>query len=117
MAVERFNGTVLDEFFRIKMRETFYESVTAFQVDLDTWLRHYNTTTPTASISDIETRVGGPSKPLTCSKPRRLSGQPIGPTGPDDLSAVSQCSNDEATGPKGDRRIIIPDWIRSGSTR
>ena len=46
MAVERFNGTVLDEFFRIKMRETFYESVTAFQVDLDTWLHHYNTDRP-----------------------------------------------------------------------
>ena len=46
MAVERFNGTVLDEFFRIKMRETFYESVTAFQIDLDTWLHHYNTNRP-----------------------------------------------------------------------
>ena len=32
--VERFNGTVLDEFFRIKMRET-YESVEALQADLD----------------------------------------------------------------------------------
>ena len=25
--VERFNGTVLDEFFRVKLRETFYDSV------------------------------------------------------------------------------------------
>ena len=36
--VERFNGTVLDEFFRLKMRETFYESVEALQDDLDAWL-------------------------------------------------------------------------------
>ena len=41
--VERFNGTVLDEFFRIKMRETFYESVEALQADLDAWLHRYNT--------------------------------------------------------------------------
>lgn len=44
--VERFNGTVLDEFFRIRMRETFYESVEALQADLDAWLVHYNTERP-----------------------------------------------------------------------
>ncbi|RAI22446.1 IS481 family transposase [Rhodobium orientis] len=44
--VERFNGTVLDEFFRVKMRETFYESVDALQADLDAWLVHYNTERP-----------------------------------------------------------------------
>lgn len=43
---ERFNGTVLDEFFRLKMRETFYESVEALQADLDAWLVHYNTERP-----------------------------------------------------------------------
>lgn len=40
--VERFNRTVLDEFFRIAFREKFYESVEALQADLDTWLHHYN---------------------------------------------------------------------------
>jgi len=44
--VERFNGTVLNEFFRVKMRETFYESVEALQADLDAWLVHYNTERP-----------------------------------------------------------------------
>ena len=44
--VERFNGTVLDEFFRVKMRETFYASVEALQDDLDAWLVHYNTERP-----------------------------------------------------------------------
>jgi transposase InsO family protein len=41
--VERFNGTVLDEFFRIAFRRKMYESVEVLQVDLDTWLVHYNT--------------------------------------------------------------------------
>ncbi|PPB80343.1 integrase-like protein [Albidovulum inexpectatum] len=44
--VERFNRTVLDEFFRVKMRETFYETVEALQADLDAWLVHYNTERP-----------------------------------------------------------------------
>jgi transposase InsO family protein len=44
--VERFNGTVLDEFFRVKMRETFYETVDALQADLDAWLVYYNTQRP-----------------------------------------------------------------------
>ncbi len=44
--VERFNGTVLDEFFRVKMRETFYDSVEALQADLGQWLVHYNTERP-----------------------------------------------------------------------
>ena len=44
--VERFNGTVLDEFFRVKMRERFYDSVEALQADLDAWLVFYNTERP-----------------------------------------------------------------------
>jgi transposase InsO family protein len=44
--VERFNGTVLTEFFQPKMRETFYDSVDALQADLDAWLHHYNCERP-----------------------------------------------------------------------
>lgn len=40
--VERFNGTVLQEFFRPAMRQQLYESVDALQADLDAWLVHYN---------------------------------------------------------------------------
>lgn len=40
--VERFNRTILDEFFRTAFREKFYESVEALQVDLDQWIHHYN---------------------------------------------------------------------------
>lgn len=44
--IERFNKTVLDEFFRIAFRETFYEGVEALQEDLDQWLLHYNRERP-----------------------------------------------------------------------
>lgn len=40
--VERFNRTVLDEFFRTAFRKRFYESVEALQTDLDAWLHHDN---------------------------------------------------------------------------
>lgn len=44
--VERFNRTVLDEFFRIKFREKFYEGLDELQRDLDAWLVYYNTERP-----------------------------------------------------------------------
>jgi transposase InsO family protein len=40
--VERFNGTVLEEFFRPVMHAKLFESVEALQADLDAWLHHYN---------------------------------------------------------------------------
>jgi transposase InsO family protein len=40
--VERFNRTVLDEFFRETFRTTFYGSVEELQQDLDQWLHYYN---------------------------------------------------------------------------
>ena len=40
--VERFNRTVLDEFFRETFREKFYTSVDELQEDLDRWLHSYN---------------------------------------------------------------------------
>jgi len=40
--VERFNRTVLDEFFRTAFRKKLYESVDALQKDLDAWLHDYN---------------------------------------------------------------------------
>jgi len=44
--VERFQRTVLDEFFRKAFRTTFYESVETLQTDLDAWLVYYNTQRP-----------------------------------------------------------------------
>lgn len=40
--VERFNRTVLDEFFRPAFRTKLYTSLKALQKDLDKWLYHYN---------------------------------------------------------------------------
>jgi transposase InsO family protein len=40
--VERFNRTVLDEFYRIAFRQKLYETVPALQKDLDKWLHEYN---------------------------------------------------------------------------
>jgi transposase InsO family protein len=40
--VERFNGTVLEEFFRPALHAKLFESVEALQADLDAWLHHYN---------------------------------------------------------------------------
>lgn len=44
--VERFNRTVLDEFFREAFRTKLYETLDALQDDLDAWLVHYNTERP-----------------------------------------------------------------------
>lgn len=44
--VERFQRTVLEEFFIETLRTTFYETVDALQADFDAWLRHYNTERP-----------------------------------------------------------------------
>ncbi len=40
--VERFNRTVLDEFFRESLRKTFYPTLEGLQRDLDVWIHHYN---------------------------------------------------------------------------
>ncbi len=44
--VERLHRTLLDEHFRIKGREKFYESVAEMQADLDEYLVRYNTKRP-----------------------------------------------------------------------
>jgi transposase InsO family protein len=44
--VERFNRTVLDEFFRPAFRQKFYESIQALQKDLDKWIKFYNNERP-----------------------------------------------------------------------
>jgi len=44
--IERFNRTVLDEFFRIKFREKMYKNIKLLQKDLDEWLFFYNQKRP-----------------------------------------------------------------------
>ena len=55
--VEHFNGTILEEFFRVKMRETFCEIVKAPQADLDAWLGHYNTERPHLGYRNMARRT------------------------------------------------------------
>jgi transposase InsO family protein len=44
--VERFQRTVLEEFFVPALRTTFYDTVDTLQADLDRWLLYYNTQRP-----------------------------------------------------------------------
>lgn len=41
--VERFHRTILDEFFRVRLREKAYADLESLEVDLQGWLVHYNT--------------------------------------------------------------------------
>jgi hypothetical protein len=40
--VERFNRTILDEFFRTAFRKKLYSTIDDLQTDLDIWLNLYN---------------------------------------------------------------------------
>lgn len=44
--VERFNRTILDEFFRKAFRTKFYETVEELQIDMNEWFVDYNTERP-----------------------------------------------------------------------
>ena len=54
--LHRFGIAVTDEFFRMKMRERFYDNVEALQVDLDEWLLVYNTERPHLGYRNIGRR-------------------------------------------------------------
>jgi transposase InsO family protein len=43
---ERFNRTLLDEFYRVAFRKKLYTSIEALQADLDAYLEHYNNERP-----------------------------------------------------------------------
>ncbi len=57
--VERFNRTVLDEFFREAFRQKLYESVEALQRDLDEWLDYYNGKRPHRRYRNMGRRLIG----------------------------------------------------------
>ena len=40
---ERFNKTILQEFYQVALRRKLYRSMTDLQADLDAWMREYNT--------------------------------------------------------------------------
>ena len=59
-SVERFNRTVPEEFVRVALRETCYESVDALQKDRDQWLAIWDTNN---LISAIGSAAGDRSRP------------------------------------------------------
>lgn len=40
---ERFNKTILQEFYQVALRRKLYHTIEELQADLDDWMRHYNT--------------------------------------------------------------------------
>jgi transposase InsO family protein len=54
--VERFNRTVLDEFFRETFRQKLYASVEELQEDLDKWLQYYNHERPHRGYGNMGNR-------------------------------------------------------------
>lgn len=60
---ERFNRTVVDEFYRIAFRQKLFESVEALQRDFDKWLEEYNYERPHL---DTETKAEDPGRRQNC---------------------------------------------------
>ena len=65
---------MLDEFFRVKMRETFYDTVDALQADLDAWLVHYNTERPHLGYRNMGRRPWETVKLFVSQSPARQGG-------------------------------------------
>lgn len=66
--VERFNRTVLNEFFRTAFREKLYESVESLQEDFDKWLKYYNTERPHQGYRNMGKRPIETVKEFICQK-------------------------------------------------
>ncbi len=66
--VERFNRTLLDEFFRSYFRKKLYDIVKSLQTDLNEWLNHYNYVRPHCGYRRMGRR---PVKTIDLGKKRR----------------------------------------------
>jgi transposase InsO family protein len=69
--VERFNRTVLDEFFRTSLRETAWSELDQLQGQLDAWLQHYNHERPHRGYRNMGRR---PIDTITQASPARHDG-------------------------------------------
>lgn len=78
--VERFNGTVLEEFFRPPMHGKLYRSVEALQTDLDSWLLHYNHERPHLGYRNQGRRPWEPYSDSSDKKVKRSGQRPSGLT-------------------------------------
>ena len=69
--VERLKGTIFDGFLRVKMRETFYDTVDALRANLDVWLVHYNTERPHLGYRNMAADLSKPSTHSSAKKVKR----------------------------------------------
>ena len=77
--VERFNGTVLEEFFRPVMHASCSTSVEALQADLDAWLHHYNHERPHLGYRNQGRRPWETVERFVSQSPARIrNGTPLG---------------------------------------
>ena len=51
---ERFQRTVLDEFYRVAFRKKIYRTIDELQTDLDAWITEYNPASQHPSIYAVE---------------------------------------------------------------
>lgn len=66
--VERFNRTLLDEFFRSCFCKKLYETLESLQTDLDEWLNRYNYERPHRGYRNMGRR---PAETMELGKKRR----------------------------------------------
>lgn len=106
--VERFHRTVLDEFFRLVFRTTFYETVEALQTDLDAWLVEYNTQ---RAHQGYRNRGRRPIDVINDYMKQRLSpppGSPVAASPQLGAQTVSRAKS-EASLDTGEHRATIPE--------
>ncbi|WP_052152780.1 IS481 family transposase [Desulfocurvibacter africanus] len=70
--VERFNQTVLDEFYRQAFQTKLYETVEALQADLDAWLRYNNEQRPHQGYRNMGRRPITPSTSTSYQSGKKL---------------------------------------------
>jgi len=75
--VERFNSTVLDEFFRTAFRTKLYETLDELQVDLDAWLVHYNTARPHQGYRNMGRRPSDTIKEFLENRQKEEKEKPV----------------------------------------
>ena len=79
--VERFNGTVLEEFFRPAMHAKLFESVEALQADLDAWLSTAEQFGASGGVNVPHEETSGPARAGHSSQRFRLGADRWGRAG------------------------------------
>ena len=80
--VERFHRTVLDEFFRVSMRDTAFDRLDDLQARLDAWLVHYNHERPHRGYRNMGRRPWEPIVGVVDEEAKRTASSRITPGAP-----------------------------------